>query len=503
MKKFLKYDVVLFVLLMLLLFVPIVQEHTGVFPVKPLKGVFEPTPQPELSLESYKTNAYQMQLEKYVGEHFGLREPVIRVYNQYLWSAYHKTYCHFIMPGKKGWLYYTNAVYDYYGNEVPKHYESDSAAIADAENELRQMVELREVLKAHGVEFLAFIAPDKTKVYPEYLPRQDANTTSVRMAEYYDRRMTELGFPHVDMTQWFVAMRDTASFALFPKTDSHWRYSAVYGYDSLFRYMNTLGGPTFPTLHIGPAIGFSSGEMEGDEETLNLLFRIRGGDVKYKSDITVEQDSSQRKPRVLFVGDSFIWSLDTHLPTRSLMDNREVWFYNNTAFEGFDNRKENVKEIDRLRHILNADYVVFYSAGHQWWEATYGFAADALQLFRQASETDITKARLMNDIEHDKDWLSRLKIYASQKSVSLEEILRDEADNVLENQALLRDSVVKDTAAFIQIKKAEIMRQWRGNAEQMKQIEEKAKKRNLSVEVMLEKDAQWVIDRQIENGELF
>ncbi len=93
MRKFkIKYDLILFALLMVFLFVPIIQEWGGVFPVKPLKGVFEPTPKPRLTFDNYKSNTFQTQSEKYVSENFGMREPVIRLYNQYVWSAYNKTY---------------------------------------------------------------------------------------------------------------------------------------------------------------------------------------------------------------------------------------------------------------------------------------------------------------------------------------------------------------------------------------------------------------------------
>ena len=101
-KPKIRYDMILFALLMALLFVPLLQEHTGLFNVKPLKGVFEPTPKPELTFESYRTSTYQTQIEKYASENFGLREPIIRIYNQYLWTAFNKTYCHFIVPGKDG-----------------------------------------------------------------------------------------------------------------------------------------------------------------------------------------------------------------------------------------------------------------------------------------------------------------------------------------------------------------------------------------------------------------
>ena len=336
---------------MVFLFIPIIQKWTGIFLVKPLKGVFDPTPKPELTLESYRSNESQKNLEKYISENFGMREPIIRLYNQYVWSAYNKTYCHFIVPGKDGYLFYSLAVSEHYGTELLKHYKSNEQAMADAEIELRQMNKVRHVLKDYGIEFLAFIAPDKSEIYPEYLPRRDADTTTIHMADYYARRMKEIGFPFVNMTEWFMTMKDTVNFPLFPKTDSHWRYSAIYGYDSLFRFMNTLGEAQFPIMHIGPPIAYETDELEGDEETLNLLFRIPGDNNKYKSEITVEQDPTPRKPKVLFIGDSFIWSLEAFLPFRELMADKEIWFYNNTAFVGFDK-----KNGERQRHQPSEPY---------------------------------------------------------------------------------------------------------------------------------------------------
>lgn len=555
-----KFDLVLFAILMVFLFMPIVQEWTDFIPVKLLKGAFEPTPKPELTFENYCSNTYQAQIEKYVSENFGFREPVIRLYNQYVWSAFNKTYCHFIVPGKEGYLYYDLAVNEHYGAELLKHYNSNEEAMKDADAELRQMNKLRHVLKDYGIEFVAFIAPDKPEVYPEYLPRRDADTSTIHMTEYYSRRMDEMGFPFINMTDWFMSMKDTVSFPLFPKTDSHWRYSAIYGYDSLFRFINTLDGEAkFPNIHIGPPIAYESDEMEGDEETLNLIFRIRGDKTKYKSDIIVDDDTIHRKPKVLFVGDSFIWSMSQFMPARQILADKEIWFYNNTAFVGFENSSMSVKDIDRLSHILNADYVVFYSAGHQWWEATYGFAKDALlqlcvsdSLFEASVSSysdryrnkegysDLTEEELrdnivwmlkndpelipgldgddmptirntkrieealaVNKIKADKGWLSSIQMYAAQNTISIDDALRVEADRMARGEVLLRDEFVFDTAVFIQLKKEEIIKNWRGNPDQMRMIQQKANDRGLSLEVMLEKDAQWVINQKIEQGTLF
>ena len=503
MKKLrMKYDWVLFGLLMAFLFLAHFQKWTGLFPVRPLGGVIEPTPMPELTFDAYKSTAFQSQLEQYSGEYFGFREPVIRIYNQYLWSVFHKTYCSYLVPGKKGWLYYKVAVDDYYGTELLSHFKSNEEAIQSANAELWQMYLLDKELKSHGITFIAFLAPDKPRVYPEYLPRQEADTTTVDLSDYYDRCMTKMGIPHINMTSWFVAMRDTVPFPLFPKAESHWFYSAVYGYDSLFRYMNTLGEPDFPKMHIGPPEAYVSDEVVDDESVLNLLFRVRGSKWRYRSEITVEP-TTERKPRVLFVGDSFIWSLERMLPYKELMDDKEIWFYNNTAFVGMENEKWNVKEINRLRHILKADYVVCYAAGHQWWQGTFGFVGDALWQFKQASEADIAKARLMNDIERDEDWLLTLKLYGFRHALPLEEVLGLEADRVMSGEPLLREGMVVDTAVLMQIKIEELKRDWRLYPKQLRLIEEKAKKNGITFEEMLDRDARWVANQMLEKGELF
>lgn len=554
------YDILLFSLMMVFLFTPIIQEWTGLFSVKALKGVIEPTPKPKLTFETYKSNTYQTQMEKYVSEHFGMREPVIRLYNQYLWTAYNKTYCHFIMPGKHGYLFYTPAVNEYFGNNLLKHYKSNEEARKNIESELRQMNKLRHVLKEYDIEFLAFIAPDKPKIYPEYLPRCNVDTTTIHLPEYFARRMEEMGFPYINMTDWFVSMKDTVPFPLFPKTDSHWRYSAVYGYDSLFRFINALDGESkFPNLHIGPPIAYESEELEGDEGTLNLMFRIPGDKTRYKSDITIEADTIHRKPKVLFVGDSFIWSMGDFMPVREIMSDMEIWFYNSTAFEGFENKTESVKDIDRLCHILNADYVVFYSAGHQWWRATYGFAKDALlqlcvndSLFeatvtRMANEfrnlndhsnfteqeirdkminrlkndpelipglegegvpsirnTDrIEKALAIKRIRNDNTWFNTIQLYAAKNAMSIDDALQEEACRMAKGKSLLRDEIVFDTASFIQMKKQEIIKRWKLDTKIMQMLQEKSEERNQPLEVTMEQDAQWVVNNQIEKGELF
>ena len=546
----------LFGLLMTVLFLPALQEQFGMVKTEPLEGFVPKYQKPQLTFKEYVSNRYQQQLEGYVGEHFGFREPVIRLYNQYLWTCYRKTYCHFIQPGKQGYLFYSEAVSDYFGTETLKTFRTYDEARQRAQQNVRMMNKLRHVLQDYGVEFLCFMAPNKTQLYSEYLPyHKPVPPDAIQTADYYDSLMTAIGFPHVEMTRWFQQMKDTASFQLIPKRDSHWRYSAAYGFDSLFCYMNSLNGFGIPDIHVNGMRQLDTTYPENDEKTLNLLFRIPDDSPKYQPEVSVECGEGCRKPKVLFVGDSFVWDLETYLPWREILEDVEIWFYNENAFVGFEKEKHPIGEINRLQSILRADYVVWYSSGSQWCRSSYGFVEDALlqlcvsdSLFdaqipwvmdslRQSGvpENDLrsqavktlksnpelipglrgedmpvirnTKAiqevQLANTIESDKPWQTALRVFASQNSRPYQEVLRQEIDNYVSGRPLLRDAVVVDTASIVQLEVEKLMDQWRNNPESIQFLENKAREQGKTFEQVLHDDAQWVVNERLRNGTLF
>ena len=543
-----------------------VQEKWHPFKLKPLAGVTFTTEKPHLTLNDFASGKYQSQTEQYSRENFGFREWHIRLYNQFNYSLFNETTCHFIVPGKDGWLFYTEAFNDYYGIEPIHQYRTYDRAREWARKDVRLMNKLRYVLKDYGIEFLCFMAPNKAEVYSEYLPyHTPAPDDAIHTAAYYDSLMTVIDFPHVEMTKWYQSMKDTASFLLFPKRDTHWRYSAVYGYDSLFCYMNSLNDFGIPDIHVDRLVKLDTMYPENDEQTLNLIFPISNDSPKYHADITVDPG---HKPKVLFVGDSFIWDLETYMPWREILEDVEIWFYNKSAFMGFEKEKHPINEIDRLQSILKADYVIWYSSGYQWGLASYDFVEDALlrlcvtdslfdaqiprvmdslrqdnnflknhnqwcnseyyedSLRKYAIKTlrddpelipglggeamptirntkAIQMAQQANAIDGDKHWKTALRIEASRSGRPYEEVLQQEVNNVVNGWPLLRQEITVDTAAIIQIEVEKLMNQWRNNAESIKYLEDKAKERGMTFEEMLEADARWVVDERLREGTLF
>lgn len=535
MKNKLLY-IILFALLISFLFLPMIQEHYKPFKSKPLNGVNFVTEFPELSFETFSNGKYQSQLEKYTSENFGFREFVIRLYNQYIWSCYHKTYSHFLIPGKGNWLFYTEAVNDYYGTEQKKWYKTPENAKDWFDKNTKLMCQLRNVLKEYDIEFLSFMAPSKPFVYPEHLPEREKDTTTINAMEYYDKSLTEAGFPHIEMTKWFKTMRDTLPYPVFPNMDMHWQFTAVYGYDSLFRLMNSLNDFGIPKIKYGKPQPYFD-DFQNDEATLNLMFPIKNKNTDYKLDVEIECNENCRKPKVLFVGDSFIWGLDEHLPWDQLMDDIEILFYNSSVFKGFDRTKYKKEDINLLRDILRADYVVFYTSGHQWYRASYDFVEEALlalcvsdsvmeaETIRIADSLNISKekalqkikngpyivkgietydnpiirnekgiriAQTINLIEKDEEWIKALNVQTVLQDKTLEEILTIEAGNVLNNKPLLRSSTVVTEEMIFEAKVNERIRKWKSSPDMMKFLREKAKQKGKDLEVVIVEDARWV-----------
>ena len=79
----------------------------------------------------------------------------------------------------------------------------------------------------------------------------------------------------------------------------------------------------------------------------------------------------------------------------------------------------------------------------------------------------------------------------------------EEARKVLTGRGLIRESVKIDTASVIQFEIEQLKQRWLNDPENVKFLEEQAKKRGKPFETVLEEDARWVVNERLRNGELF
>ena len=550
MRRKTTYDIILFTILMVLLFLPMLQAHVLHIPLKPLYGVTIETEKPDFNLEAYRSGDYAKQEEAYLGEHFGFREPVIRLYNQYLWSCYKKTYAHDVMAGKQGWLYTPESVSDYYGTELLNWQPSIEEAKSTFEREVKYMCRARDILKENDVELLAFIAPEKSFVYPEYLPEGRHDTTTFNACATFLHRFQENGFPCIDMTSWFALMKDTVPYPLIPQTGAHWVFPAVYAADSLFRFMGALKGIELPKLKIGKLHESNNHGTDNELErllNLSLPIRKRNG-YSPTAEVTAEGGPNSVKPKVLFVGNSYMWGMAYRVPMLEVFSDMEFWYYFSTAYSGEHlTDTQPVVDLNLLEKLLDFDYIVWFTTGNQLNKGTNGFAnsviltlgvddsirqayidriADTLcrdainrvstdTILRQEAiailhnhpeiipelnaETlttqnrDIPYAKVIKDIRKDSTWMAALEAQAFLRSANMNQMLHAEVDRIKADKPLYKDQTAEiQFARQCQEEVRGRIERIPGNAELLEHIRKDAEKRHKPMDKAIEDAAIWI-----------
>ena len=433
------YDLLLFALLMGFLFVFLLQEWTGIFKVRSMNGVFVATQKPELSFDTYKKNTYQNQIEKYVGEHFGLREPVIRLYNQYLWDVFRKTYVSKdqIVLGKDNWLYEPGSVADHYQRQF-FYFAEDSAKMASMlTQEAQRLLLLQEVLEHHGTHLFVCQVPSKDLIYPEYLPA-DQDTSYIGQPRISPRFFNEeeynrLGVNHLNLERYFLQMKDTANFMLFPKTGMHWsRYAALLASDTLIRYMEQLGDVNMKNLVIGATELDNARDPDDDlERLLNLQRPIRKPLYHYAT-CTTDGDTTAIKPKMIIIGDSFWWTIAVQLPLREIFSIAPYWYYNSTV--NYDDRYHSVNELNIADELLSADFVVLSYCATQQYRMNDGFTQKALEALGVEGAALDSVALIEREIQRtianiiaDPDNMEMIRNKAIMYHKPMEKAVRDDA----------------------------------------------------------------------------
>lgn len=546
---------ILFALTAVLLFVSAIQKETKLFTFTPLTGVSFLTPRPELGFESCRTGNYQSQAESYIKENFGFREPLIRLYNQFQFDAFHKIYNKDIVIGKDGWLYFIQHVNEYYGTDIYRWYDTNEEACAHFDIEAQRMWKLRGVLKDYGIDFMVFMAPQKGFIYPEHLPDREKDTTTVSAREYYSARFDEYKFPYIEMTKWFQAIKeaDTLPYSLFPQTGAHWDFSAAFATDSLMRFMGDLKGVKLPELHFGPLHESDAETRHSDYDIENLANLIRPLPHSYDrlldADVTFTVDSTTTMASAIFVGTSFLMRMYRFVPFSEIFPNSQYWYYNSTVYYGNEYKKMTfVDKLDILSELMNTDYVVWFTEGDQMSKASFGFVESALlslcysedyleirrrQLmdsldvtYRRANELlyrdperylpglagdsiptirnpRIPEVQTINIIKKDPEWMLAMRCQSIKRQIPLDDIVKAEAHNVLCGNTLMRDTTERITRdAYIESLVNDMINEIREKPDLMAQIQEKANTNGKTLEAQLEADARWIINNRIQNGEI-
>lgn len=501
MKKRPLLYIILFGILMLFLFLPLMEEHFKLFKFERLSGVYHKAPKPELTFENYKNGQWQQQSETYIGENFGFRIPVIRLYNQYVYAFYHKTFSNEVVIGKDGWLYQKDGVVQYFGRMNKRHNLTNEEFEQNLAIETRSLVKLRAILKEYGVELMTFTLPVKSYIYPEHLRPQRFIDTTFHADVYYNEQLTKAGFPHINMTPWFQQLRNDYPFTLFYEKGSHWASGAVLATDSLFRFMETLKGDHLARIVMGTPYEVAEKDVNSKDrdlaELLNIVKIPKQRMPLWEIPVTMEADSNTVYPTALFIGTSYFWYMTPRVPFEKVFSDRHLIFYDATYYTDEEQTILDLSQINYLLEVLCHDYVIYFKNAPQLYNDGFQFfgktliglcisderyqekmeeVADSLELYHPVNWWDrkdyLNYARIKltrnpelfeelrgtqvptcrnpevklllaeREIRHNKDWAFLMQCKAEHDSLNLDKVIEIEGENLLNGAPLIQNDVL-------------------------------------------------------------
>src|SRR4051812_10155247 len=110
-----RIKIILFIVLIILMWLPFFQESTKLFHEPELFGAFEKPDKPNISAAEWKTGEYQKNLENYKNYNFGFRGFFVKIVNTINYFLFKKINPEDQIEGKQGYIYSQSSIDRYYG----------------------------------------------------------------------------------------------------------------------------------------------------------------------------------------------------------------------------------------------------------------------------------------------------------------------------------------------------------------------------------------------------
>ena len=388
-------QVILFALTALLLFASAIQQQTGLFKFKELNGVVYSNSKPDLTWNNFLDGGLQDSTEAYLQQNFGFREPLTRFYNQMEWTLFRYSQVAAdkrIVITDDNWIFEPWTVEEYYQSHAYQHAKDSLEMAEKLEAEAQRLLQIQELLKPYGTHLFVALLPGKELVCGEHMPKNTSYIKEKKITAYdfYRTRFKELGVNHIDLGEWFVQMKDTVSYPLFPQTGTHWsNLAAIHSTDTLIRYMEHLSDSNMVNIRVGNAWQRTLKPDADLESLMNLIWPIQKAPNMFATAI-YDLDTTAWRPKLITVGDSFYWNILNYTPVWAVFESVPYWYYFSTVYFGDDdlNVTHKISDIDVLQEIIDADFVMLSYSTTALYKMSNGFSQSLLDKLIQNQQTE-------------------------------------------------------------------------------------------------------------------
>ncbi|MBQ8958662.1 MAG: hypothetical protein IJ057_09240 [Bacteroidales bacterium] len=386
-------QVILFALTALLLFAFMLQQGMGLFHFKELNGVTVETMMPKADFERFCDGSFQASTEAYLKQHFGFREPLTRLYNQTQWTLFRYAQVEEdqrIAITRDNWIFEPWTVEEYYQSRAYR-FTDDSLEMAGIfEAEALRLLEIQQLLEPYGTHLFVALLPGKEQICAEHLPEntQYFKEKKITAYDFYSKRLNELGVNNINLAEWFMQMKDTVDYPLYPQTGTHWsNLAAIHSADTLIRYMEWLSDSNMVNIKTASTFQRSLKPDTDLESLMNLIWPIKKAP-NYLTEAYYDYDTTAWRPQLLTIGDSYYWNILNFTPVWDVFTRVPYWYYFSTAYFSQPDLKQDCKvsDLNVLDEVMGSDFVMLAYSTVSLYKMSNGFSEELLREIKQKQE---------------------------------------------------------------------------------------------------------------------
>jgi len=292
------------------------------------------------------------------------------------------------------------------------------------------------------------------------------------------------------MNRYFLMMKDTSRYPLFPQYGMHWSlYGVTFAVDTLVKRIEAETGkqlPNFTIRHLA-----TSPPPQGTDndigELLNLVCPLPDTESLYP-EIVFENAPGKLNLSVLIVADSYYLNIVEDYGPK-LFKEQEYWYYNNKLYPYQNNNPPAyVDKTNLLGKLLRFDVILLMVSEINLHCGFWNFADEAWAAFHPG-HPDPHLYRIENQIRNDREWFGFMAGKAIKNGTTLEAMIREDAAYVFyNNYNALEGKSYSDTINYLTLN-------IKNNAEWLALVEKKAQEQNLPLDTMLLRDAIYMYEQ--------
>lgn len=473
--------ILLLALLFSLLLLPYIQSRLPLVREPALFGIYAKTGPPDLKQlkwKSWSSGQFQEELSRQVRDHQGFRNTLIRFNNQVDYSLFRIIHAEGFIAGRNGYLYEEDYIHEYTGRYFIGKKTLDL--------KVRRLKAVQEALRKQGVCLLPVIEPGKASFYPEYIPAcYHPEKRTLTNLEYMKQRLDAWNVDYLDLDAWFLSMKDTSRYKLFPEYGMHWSiHSVSLVVDTLSRYLRSRCDLDLPGFSIERIE--TTGSLRGSDrdiaDMLNLVFPLKKVTATYP---VIRFDSAEPVLKVIAVADSYFNNIYYDY-TPHLFANTEYWYYNSTLYYKDSYGDTRVDHSGLPEKFRNVDLILLMTSEINAHCGFWNFVDQSYEALFPATR-DTWCYRYENKIRNDRYWFRGMVRQAASERTTLEQAIKRNAAyamcvdfDTLENKTHY-DSVQR------------IIYNIRTTPKWFHKVWSVSKEQNLPLEACLESEAEYVL----------